>query len=148
MRIASLLLSLLLSFSAVALEPGSEDLPEAPGYLARLEMNTPQELYSALLRAEMLFLDGSFLNQLPPATLVVHGPEVAVFFKQDYQQNKSLIDLAARLSAFGVVDILVCETRMGVLGRDPHELFPFVGTVPFGPAEEKRLAKEEGFLYF
>lgn len=148
MRLASLLLSLLLSFSVFALEPVSEDLPEAPGYLARLEMNTPEELYSALLRAEMLFLDGSFLNQLPPATLVVHGPEVAVFFKREYKQNKTLIDLAARLSAFGVVDILVCETRMGVLGRDPHELFPFVGTVPFGPAEEKRLVKDEGFLYF
>ena len=148
MRFATLLLILLLPLSVSALEPVSKDLPEAPGYLARLEMNTPDELYSALLRAEMLFLDGSFLNQLPPATLVVHGPEVAVFFKQDYKQNKSLIDLAARLSAFGVVDILVCETRMGVLGRDPHELFPFVGTVPFGPVEEKRLVKDEGFIYF
>lgn len=135
----------LFSFAPAAL---SEDLDEASGYLARLELGTPEELYSALLRAEMLFLDGSLQGQLPPAAMVVHGPEVSVFFKQEYPQNKTLVDLAARLSAFGVVDILVCETRMGVLGRSPVELFPFVGTVPFGPAEEQRLVGEEGFLYF
>ncbi len=138
------LLALPLSVTSVL----SEDLAEAPGYVARLELNTPEELYSALLRAEMLFLEGRFQEQLPPATLVVHGPEVSVFFKREYPQNKTLVDLAARLSAFGVVDILVCETRMGVMGRSTVELFPFVGTVPFGPDEEKRLIADEGFLYF
>lgn len=126
----------------------TQELGSAPGYLAKLEQNTPQELHSALLRAEMLFLEGRFQGQLPPASMVVHGPEVAVFFRQQYSQNKSLVDLAAKLSALGVVDILVCETRMGVLGRDRLELFPFVGTVPFGPAEETRLIKDEGFIYF
>ncbi|MGH1372349.1 MAG: acyl-CoA transferase [Cellvibrionaceae bacterium] len=138
----------LVSLSFAASPALSEDLTEASGYLARLELNTPEELHSALLRAEMLFLDGRLQGQLPPATMVVHGPEVAVFFKQEYPQNKVLVDLAAKLSAFGVIDIRVCETRMGVMGRSPVELFPFVGTVPFGPDEETRLVSEEGFLYF
>ncbi len=146
MRIAAFFLCVLLGTVSTIIV--AEDLPEAPGYLAQLELETPEELYSALLRAEMLFLEGRFLDQLPPATLVVHGPQVGVFFKRQYQQNKAVVDLAARLSAFGVVNISVCETRMGVLGRDRHELFPFVGTVPFGPAEEKRLIADEGFLYF
>lgn len=148
MRSTAWIYLFLLSLSFSVSPVHSEDLAEAPGYLARLELNTPQELHSALLRAEMLFLDGSLQGQLPPATMVVHGPEVAVFFKQEYPQNKTLVDLAARLSAFGVVDILVCETRMGVMGRSPLELFPFVGTVPFGPDEEQRLITEESFLYF
>tara|TARA_B100000446_G_scaffold62752_1_gene59242 strand:- start:4328 stop:4768 length:441 start_codon:yes stop_codon:yes gene_type:complete len=145
-RIAAFFLCVLLSANSIMAV--AEDLPEAPGYLAQLELQTSEELYSALLRAEMLFLEGRFLDQLPPATIVVHGPQVGVFFKRQYQQNKVVVDLAARLSAFGVVDISVCETRMGVMGRDRQELFPFVGTVPFGPAEEQRLIADEGFLYF
>jgi len=147
-RHLSLALLIFLSCSFWSQVGLSQELSTAPGYLAKLELNTPQELHSALLRAEMLFLEGRFQGQLPPASMVVHGPEVAVFFKQQYAQNKSLVDLAAKLSALGVVDILVCETRMGVLGRDRLELFPFVGTVPFGPAEETRLIQDEGFLYF
>lgn len=125
-----------------------DGLPLAPGYLARLELHTPDELYAALMRAEMLFLEGRFLGTLPPATLVVHGPQVAVFFKQSYPRHKQIVDLAARLTAFGVVDIRVCETRMGVLGRGREALLPFVGTVPFGPAEEQRLIDEKNFVYF
>jgi intracellular sulfur oxidation DsrE/DsrF family protein len=65
-----------------------------------------------------------------------------------YQKNKHLVDLAARLTAFNVVDIRVCETRMGVLGQPVSSLVPFVSTVPFGPAEVDRLVNEEEYLYF
>ncbi|NHO68192.1 acyl-CoA transferase [Aestuariicella hydrocarbonica] len=168
MRRGLLVLTFLLfqwSFPGVAEESVTEDVitlpgwttglngvpegpPEAPGYLARLELNTAKELLGALKRAEMLFFDGSFQSQLPPATIVVHGPEVAVFFKHNYHKHKELVDLAARLSAFKVVDIRVCETRTGVLGYDLDALVPFVGTVPFGPDEVRRLVEDEGYLYF
>ncbi|NIB39023.1 acyl-CoA transferase [Pseudomaricurvus alkylphenolicus] len=124
------------------------ELPVAPGYLARIELNTPQELLQALKRAETLFMEGRFQGMLPPATLVVHGPEVAVFFRQSYLENRELVDLAAKLSAFRVVDIRVCETRMGVLGRDRSELYPFISTVPFGPDEVNRLIDELDYVYF
>ena len=58
------------------------------------------------------------------------------------------MDLAARLTAFGVVKIQICETQTGVLGRNKSNLLPFVGTVPFGPAEERRLLQQEGYLQF
>lgn len=125
-----------------------DSLAEAPGYLARIQLNTPEELFQALQRAEMLFLEGRMVQQLPPATIVVHGPEVEVFFRDGYRQHKQLADLAARLSAFGVVDVFVCETRMGVMGRDRSELYPFVGTVPFGPEAVERLINEEHYIYF
>lgn len=123
-------------------------LPSAPGYLARIDNPSPDGLRSALERAEMLFMEGRLRSELPPASFVLHGPEVAVFFRENYTSNKNLIDLAARLSAFGVVDIQICETRTGVLGRDRSALLPFVGTVPFGPAEEQRLINKEKYLYF
>lgn len=133
-----------------SLSPGSQQsmLPAAPGYLARLDQGAEGSLRGALERAETLFMEGRLRNELPPASFVLHGPEVAVFFKENYSQNKNLIDLAARLSAFGVVDIQICETSTGVLGRDRKDLLPFVGTVPFGPAEERRLIKKENYVYF
>jgi uncharacterized protein len=121
---------------------------DVTGYLARIEQNSPEELERALKRAEMLFLEGALKGQVDPAIFVIHGPEVAVFFKDNYPKYRSLVDLAARLTAFKVIDIRVCETRMGVLGRERNALMPFVGTVPFGPAEEQRLVDEEGYVYF
>ncbi len=120
---------------------------DVAGYLARIEKNSPEELERALKRAEMLFLEGTLKGQADPAIFVIHGPEVGVFFKDNYPKYRSLVDLAARLTAFKVIDIRVCETRIGVLGRERNVLMPFVGTVPFGPAEEQRLVDEEGYVY-
>lgn len=136
------------SVAKVDSESLQPSLPSAPGYLARINNSSPDGLRSALERAEMLFMEGRLRSELPPASFVLHGPEVAVFFRENYSSNKNLIDLAARLSAFGVVDIQICETRTGVLGRDRSALLPFVGTVPFGPAEEQRLIDKEKYVYF
>lgn len=135
-------------FAKVDSESLQPSLPSAPGYLAQLDSSSPEGLRSALERAEMLFLEGRLREELPPASFVLHGPEVAVFFRENYSSNKNLIDLAARLSAFGVVDIQICETRTGVLGRDRSDLLPFVGTVPFGPLEQQRLISKERYVYF
>ncbi len=128
--------------------PLLQDHFEAPGYLARVVPNSTESLHQALLRAEMLFLDGRLRGPLPPAVLVVHGPNVAAFFRQNYRQHKSLVDLAARLSAFQVIEIRVCETSTGELGQALDVLMPFVTTVTFGPDEVKRLTQQEGFVNF
>jgi len=122
--------------------------PAASGYLARLTQHSPMDLENALRRAEMLFVDGQLADGHEPVTFVVHGPEVSVFFRDNYDAHKQLLDLAAKLTAFQVIDIRICETRMGVLGRDKSVLVPFVGTVPFGPAEEQRLLADEAYIYF
>lgn len=118
------------------------------GYLARISLDAPNDLKNALIRAENLYLEGKAGQADAPLSFVLHGPEVALFFKENYQQNKEMVDIAARLTAFKVVEVRVCETRMGVLGRDRSELVPFVGTVPFGPAEINRLLKTEKYVYF
>jgi len=105
-------------------------------------------LENALKRAERLFVDGQLKEGHGPVTFVVHGPEVSVFFRDNYDEHKPILDLAAKLTAFKVIDIRICETRMGVLGRDKSVLVPFVETVPFGPAEEERLLSDEAYIYF
>jgi len=126
----------------------TEILSQPPGYLARIQQNSPEEVEQALLRAEKLYVEGELPEDLPPVAFVLHGPEVEIFFRGKYKQYKSIVDLAARLSAFGVIDVSVCRTRMGVLGQDPAVLYPFVSTVPFGPAEVERVLGQEKYVYF
>ena len=123
-------------------------LQQGANYLARIGQNNPAEIDQALSRIEQLFMIEAAGFQYEPVVIVLHGPEVAVFERQNYHQFKHIVHKAARLSAFNVVDIRVCETRLDTLGSAVNNLVPFVGTVPYGPAEIQRLTGEEGYLHF
>ncbi len=121
----------------------------APGYLAALELHTADELLAVLSRAEELLLDSTVAEGKPAnVTLLMHGPEVHVLLRQNYARNRAVVDLAARLSALGVVDIRACQTWMGGNGIDEADLQPFVGTVPNAVVEARRLAREESYIDF
>lgn len=125
------------------------DTAEPPGYIAGIELHTAQELQTALKRAEKLLLDGRLpLGSQMPVAFVLHGPEARVLLRQNYLKYKATVDLAASLSALGVVDIKACETWMGGNRIMVEELQSFVGTVPYGPREVDRLVKEKNYLYF
>lgn len=121
---------------------------DIPGYLARVEQNNPEDVRRALLKAEQYYLHHDLSPDLPPVTFVLHGPEVAIFFRENYARYKVTVDLAAKLSAFNVVDIKICRTRLRFLEVEAATLFPFVETVPFGPQEIERLTHKQGFVYF
>jgi intracellular sulfur oxidation DsrE/DsrF family protein len=139
-----MVMSYLLVLSAMAQTSLAID---SPSYIARIELHTAEELYAVLVRSDQLL---QISQQLPvtPVAFILHGPEARVFFRDQYQQNQELVDLAAKLSAFNVVDIQVCKTWMGSKGLDEGQLLPFVGTVPFGPAEEQRLIRRQSYRYF
>ena len=143
------LISLLIAAAALS-QDASLDVPlDNPGYVANIELHTTAELHSVLERAEQLLLQGR-APQTNPATVtfILHGPEVTSLLRKNYLQHKATVDLAARLSALGVVEIKACETWMGGNSVLPEDLQPFVGTVSYGPEEVLRLADEEGYLYF
>lgn len=118
-------------------------------YLAQIELHTAAELQSALQRADKLFNDGDLRpGKNPPVAFILHGAEAKALQQNKYQQNKALVDLAARLSAFQVVDIKVCETWMKGQKIDTTMLPPFIGTVPYAPDAKKRLLEEQGYVYF
>ena len=136
------LLGALLCFPALAQD-------EQASYLAEIELHTVDELHSVLRRAEQLLSSGALpLGAAPPVTFVLHGPEVRILLRQNYLDNKPTVDLAASLSALGVVEIKACETWLGGDGIVVEQLQPFVGTVPYGPTEVRRLIEEEDYLYF
>jgi intracellular sulfur oxidation DsrE/DsrF family protein len=117
-------------------------------YLARIQLNTAAELMEVLERSEQLFVANNYQLQSPPVSFILHGPEAKVFLASNYQNNKAIVDLAARLAAFNVVEIKVCETWMEGESLDAEQLLPFVGTVPYWEVEKRRLIEQEGYTYF
>ena len=126
----------------------AQESANANGYLARINNDSPEEVADALKRAEMLYLDGKFPADSNPIAIILHGPEVEIFFKDNYEEYKTIVDLAARLSAFGVVDVRVCEVQTRIMGRERSSVYSFIGTVAFGPTEVKRLLEQRNYVYF
>ncbi len=128
---------------------GVEEPAPNPAYLAQIEVHTVAELRGVLERADKLFADGDLqAGSDPPVAFVLHGAEAKALLRNNYQQNKATVDLAARLSAFQVVDIKVCETWMKGQKIDATLLPPFIGTVPYAPDAIKRLMEKQGYVYF
>lgn len=113
---------------------------EPNAHLAQLHAHTPEELASILDQAET-WANGRSEYPTQPIAIVLHGNEANAFVKQNYAMYRALVDKAARLDAFNVVDIKICETWMGINQVRREQLPPFIDTVPFGPGEEKRLLK-------
>lgn len=118
------------------------------GYVARILNDSPEEVANALARVEKLYTEGQLPQGAGPIAIILHGPEVEIFFKDKYDEYKKIVDLAARLSAFGVVDVRVCETQTGIMGRSRSSVHSFIGTVPFGPTAVKRLLDQQNYVYF
>lgn len=133
----------------VALRPDyAQDLVANTAYIAEIELHTAEELHDILKRADQLFNGAEFATGSRPVKLILHGAEALALQQSHYRQNKALVDLAAQLSAFDVVDIRVCETWMQVQKIDAKTLQPFVGTVANGPKEKQRLMQQQGYVYF
>jgi len=55
------------------------------------------------------------------------------------------VDLAAKLDAFNVIDVKMCNTMMNQLSVDKQEIPAFIEVVPYGPDEVEKL-QEKGFI--
>lgn len=136
----------------LAIEPGVEssrpqsipDLP-APRQVYDITLHDPEQLTLLLKRLDAVTASPNAQHQTPQIALVLHGPEVAFFARRNYAEHRELVDLAAKLDAFQVIEVKVCETRMRGLGLEVEDMPAFVEPVPFGPAEVERLA-EEGYV--
>jgi intracellular sulfur oxidation DsrE/DsrF family protein len=124
-------------------------LPEAgPGRaVLDISVHTLEELRVVLERAGELAMKPRPPGEEASLVLVLHGPEVDFFAIKNYEENKEIVDEAARLDAFDVVDIRICQSMMEARGIGPDDIPSFIEQVPYGPGEVERLV-EEGYLYF
>lgn len=114
---------------------------------ANVALHTLSELQELLEQAEGIANGDTEYNTEEPIAVVLHGEEIKAFLRSNYRTNKSLVDLAARLDAFNVIDVKVCKRWMGANGIMVNDLPPFVEAVPFGVGERERL-EAAGYAYF
>lgn len=100
------------------------------------------------LVALMSTLEGHLERGLPmtdPVVVILHGSEARSFTSAGYNNNRMLVDQAARLSAYRLIDVRMCETWMQANEVAPDDLPAFVKTVRFAPEEIQRL-ESEGYV--
>lgn len=127
--------------TAPIIEQNSVPQPEIENksYLFDVSDHTIEELEALLIRAEEV-------SQTHPAdfedlqiVMILHGPDVDWFTHQNYEYNHKLVDLAARLDAYDVIDMKVCETTMQKRGVAKDDLPAFIESVPYAPVEIDKL---------
>ena len=112
-----------------------------------ISVHTIEELRVLLDRAEQLAMAPRPEGEEDSVVLVLHGPEVEFFAIGNYGEYRDIVDQAARLDAFDVVDVRICDTMLSEYGLGPDDIPSFIERVPFGPGEVERL-RREGYVYF
>ncbi len=110
-------------------------------------VHTLDELKVLLDRAEQLSTSLKPQGENASVVLVLHGPEVEFFASSNYEKYKDIVDQAARLDAFDIVDVKICQTMMSIQGVARDDIPAFIEQVPLGQAEIERLVGQ-GYVYF
>ena len=130
--------------------PSKDLLPEAgvpSKAVLDITVHTIDELKVLFDRAEQLALAPQPPGGEASVVLVLHGPEVEFFSISNYDRYKDVVDQAARLDAFDVVDVKISRTMMEIRGIPRDDIPAFIEQVPQGPEEVERLVRE-GYVYF
>lgn len=125
----------------------SADAIEPVRTVLDISVHTREELKLLFDRAEQLALETRPAWRDDRIVLILHGPEVEFFSRRNYEQYKDLVDQAARLDAFDIVDVKICQTMMQVEGIERDDIPAFIEQVPFGESEIERLVGK-GYVYF
>jgi len=133
------------TISPVGTSPGADTVPERT--VLDVSVHTIEGLRVLFDRAEELAMTPRPKGEDASVVLVLHGPEVEFFAIKNYDKYKDIVDQAARLDAFDVVDVKICQTMMGARGIEQNDIPSFIELVPYGPGEVERL-KQEGYVAF
>ena len=96
----------------------------------------------------------SFLSKITGAdpfdssiVLVLHGPEIRFFARENYSKYKELMHRAESLVQGETLKIRMCKLAAEGLGYKTNQIHGFVKMVPMGDAEIIRLQNEEHHAY-
>lgn len=88
-------------------------------------------MFEVLERLDALASSASGFPRHDPV-VVLHGDEALAFTSAEYAVYTESVDRAARLEAFGLLDVRICENWMRANGVMRGDLPSFVDTVPDG----------------
>jgi hypothetical protein len=126
--------------------PTTSITTEEGRYLFSVTLHTPEEIASLLARAEELAKTRRPDSRHTGIALVLHGPEIEIFAKKNYERFRETVDRAARLDAGRIIEVKMCRTEMKHLGIREEDIPDFIELVPYGPDEETRL-RRNGYIY-
>ncbi len=123
---------------------GADTESSEKGYVFDITVQNEQQLDAILKRAE--HLKGQFSpDQYGRIALVLHGEELKLFKKSNYQQFMSIVDKARELDSNHLIDIKACQTAMDYLNIEQSDLPDFIEQIPYAPVEIERLVREQDF---
>ena len=131
--------------TAEVIPASTEDIPAL--FQARINEHSADEMLALLQRAEKIASGQDVYRTREPVMLVLSGDEIELFKRDNYRDNKALVDLAARLDAFNIIDVKVCRHWTGQRGIELTDLPPFIEGVSSADQESKRL-ESAGYAYF
>ena len=95
-------------------------------------------------------LEQSLIDNLTiddPVVVVLHGKEAFAFTRARYSEKKTLIDRAAMLDGYELLQVKMCATWMQANDIQRTDIPPFVEIIPYAP-EEVKLLEDEGYVPF
>jgi intracellular sulfur oxidation DsrE/DsrF family protein len=133
------------TLAPVGTTPAVDEVPQKT--VLDVSVHTIEGLRVLFDRAEDLAMAPRPSGEDASVVLVLHGPEVEFFTIRNYDKYRDIVDQAARLDAFEVVDVKMCQSMMGELGIEENDIPSFIELVPYGPGEVARL-KQNNFVAF
>ncbi|NNL99667.1 MAG: DsrE family protein [Gammaproteobacteria bacterium] len=134
---------------AAAFATGIEGNAEAPDarYYFDVTGHTPDEIAELLRRAEELHESAAGDQQEVSVAFVLHGPDVDLFARENYARYRDVVDLAAKLDAFGVLDFKACARTAQRRGLGDAAFPDFIELVPYAPDYIEEL-EADGYVSF
>ncbi len=114
-------------------------------YLFDVSQRSREEFIAFLRRADELVTVAAPETEKLELALILSDHDIDWFAKDNYEQNKELVDLAARLDALEVIDLKICQRAMQEHGYQEDDIPTFIDRVPYAAAEMQRL---QGSGYF
>ncbi len=101
-----------------------------------------EEINALLNRAAQMASQAGTKREEVDIAMVLHGPDIRIFAKENYSRYKSIVDLAARLDADNVIDFKACASSATQRGFGEFAFPTFIEMVPYAPDEIKRLTSD------
>lgn len=114
-------------------------------YAYDIVLHTPEQIREVLQHAEQLSAAPRSGNEKASISMVLHGPEIDFFSIENYGKYKDIVDLAARLDAYNVIEVKMCQTMMRMRGLKSENVPGFIEQVPYGPDEVEKL-RQRGYV--
>lgn len=111
-------------------------------YVLDVVLHSYEEINELLNKAEAHVLQPRPADQHAAIAVILHGPEIDLFSIRNYQKYQALVDKAARLDAYNIIELKMCQTTMRERGLRNEDVPGFIELVPYGPEEIEKLLQQ------